>query len=92
MMRSSSCVIFMIVRFSRFAEFNGFDVIDQFQPTALRYQLDHMGFALGIAQGSCVPSFTGYLAEAQNNLIQKSLLKHVSDYWVYRCSGSSRPF
>jgi hypothetical protein len=69
-------------------EFNGFDVIDQFQPAALRYQLNHMGFALGIAQGSYLPSFTGYLAEAQNNLIQKYLLKRVWDYWVYEsCWG-----
>ncbi len=70
------------------AEFNGFDIIDQFQPAALRYQLNHMGFALGIAQGSYLPNFHGYLRQAQNNLIQKYLLRKVWGYWVYEsCWG-----
>jgi len=63
-------------------EFNGFDIIDQFQPAALRYQLNHMGFALGIAQGSYVPNFQGYMGQAQRNLIEKYLQKRVWDYWV----------
>jgi hypothetical protein len=63
-------------------EFNGFDIIDQFQPAAIRYQLNHLGFALGIAQGSYLPSFQGYLGEAQRKLIEKYLLKRVWDYWV----------
>jgi hypothetical protein len=68
--------------------FNGFTVIDQFQPAALRYQLNHMGFALGIAQGAYVPSFHGYMQEAQRNLIQKYLLRRVWGYWVYEsCWG-----
>ena len=35
------------------------------QPAALRYQINHMGFTLGIAQGSYTPNFTGYMGEAQ---------------------------
>lgn len=69
-------------------EWGGFDVIDQFQPAALRYQLNHMGFALGVAQGAYLPSFHGYLGRAQRNLIDKYLLKKVWGYWVYEsCWG-----
>src|SRR5690606_5403263 len=63
--------------------FDGFTIIDQFQPAALRYQLNHMGFALGIAQGAYLPSFRGYMHEAQRNLIEKYLLRRVWGYWVY---------
>lgn len=69
-------------------EFNGFNIIDQFQPAALRYQINHMGFTLGIAQGSYTPNFTGYMGEAQRNLISKYLLRKVWGYWVYEsCWG-----
>lgn len=69
-------------------KFEGFDVIDQFQPAALRYQINHMGFALGIAQGSYTPNFRGYLGQAQRNLIEKYLLRKVWGYWVYEsCWG-----
>ena len=69
-------------------EWNGFDVIDQFQPAALRYQLNHMGFGLGVAQTSYLPNFHGYLAEGQRNLISKYLLRKVWGYWVYEsCWG-----
>lgn len=68
--------------------FEGFTIIDQFQPAALRYQLNHMGFALGIAQGAYTPNFHGYLHQAQRNLIDKYLLRRVWDYWVYEsCWG-----
>jgi hypothetical protein len=68
--------------------FNGFDIIDQFQPAALRYQLNHMGYALGVAQGAYTPSFQGYMGAAQRNLIEKYLLRRVWDYWVYEsCWG-----
>jgi len=68
--------------------FNGFDIIDQFQPAALRYQLNHLGFGLGIAQSAYTPNFAGYAHEAQRNLIEKYLLRRVWDYWVYEsCWG-----
>lgn len=62
--------------------FDGFTVIDQFQPAALRYQINHMGFALAIAQTAYVPNFRGYMGLAQRNLIEKYLEKKVWDYWV----------
>ena len=68
--------------------FDGFDVIDQFQPAALRYQLNHLGFALGSVQCAYTPAFAGYAHEAQRNLIEKYLLRRVWDYWVYEsCWG-----
>jgi len=63
-------------------EFKGYAIIDQFQPAALRYQLNHLGFALGMMQGHYTPNFSGYLGEAQRNLIDKYLVKRVWDYWV----------
>lgn len=63
-------------------EFKGFTIIDQFQPAALRYQLNHLGFALGMMQGHYTPNFSGYLGQAQRNLIDKYLVKRVWDYWV----------
>ncbi|MCH7629358.1 MAG: hypothetical protein IH997_11715 [Proteobacteria bacterium] len=62
--------------------FDGFTVIDQFQPAALRYQINHMGFALAIAQTAYLPNFRGYMGLAQRNLIEKYLEKKVWDYWV----------
>ena len=68
--------------------FEGFDIIDQFQPAALRYQINHMGFALGVAQGAYMPNFHGYMRQAQRNLIEKYLLRKVWGYWVYEsCWG-----
>jgi hypothetical protein len=63
--------------------FKGFTIIDQFQPAALRYQINHMGFALGLVQAHYTPNFHGYLAEAQRNLIEKYRVPRVWKYWVY---------
>ena len=64
-------------------QFKGFTIIDQFQPAALRYQINHMGFALGLVQAHYTPSFHGYLAQAQRNLIEKYRQPRVWRYWVY---------
>jgi hypothetical protein len=67
---------------------DGFDIIDQFQPAALRYQLNHLGFALGLYQCHYAPSFGGYLGQAQQNLIERYLQRRVWGYWVYEsCWG-----
>ena len=67
---------------------DGFDIIDQFQPAALRYQLNHLGFALALYQCHYAPSFSGYLGQAQRNLIEKYLQRRVWSYWVYEsCWG-----
>lgn len=63
--------------------FKGFTIIDQFQPAALRYQVNHMGFALAMVQAHYTPNFHGYLADAQRNLIEKYRDPTVWRYWVY---------
>ena len=63
--------------------FKGFTIIDQFQPAALRYQINHMGFALGMVQAHFTPNFHGYLLEAQRNLIEKYRVPLVWKYWKY---------
>src|SRR5205085_1352794 len=42
-------------------QYQGYDIVDQFQPAALRYQINHLGFALGLARTHYTPSFDGYL-------------------------------
>lgn len=63
-------------------EFGGFDRIDQFQPAAWRYQINHIGIALSSVQAHYTPNFHGYLSEAQTNLIEKYLDPRVWRYWV----------
>lgn len=63
-------------------EFAGYTIIDQFQPAALRYQVNHLGYALGIVRSHYTPNFAGYLDEAQRRLIETYLVRRVWDYWV----------
>jgi hypothetical protein len=62
-------------------EFTGFDRIDQFQTSAMRYQINQIGWTLAVAQGRYTPSFHGYVSEAQRRLIEKYLLPQVLSYW-----------
>ncbi|MER3357823.1 MAG: hypothetical protein RLQ73_28155 [Hoeflea sp. D1-CHI-28] len=63
-------------------EYAGYTIIDQFQPAALRYQINHLGYALAIAQRHYAPNFSGYLGQAQRNLIETYLDPKVWSYWV----------
>lgn len=63
--------------------FDGFDRIDQFQTSAMRYQLNFMQYALATAQLHFTPSFHGYLSVAQRNLIDKLTLPAVWRYWAF---------
>ena len=67
-------------------QFNGFDIIDQFQTSSLRYQIDHAGYCLAELQCNWTPNFHGYLSLAQRNLIEKYLEKKVWSYWRYETS------
>lgn len=62
-------------------EFNGFNIIDQFRESAIRYQLNNLGFALAMAQCHYLPNFHGYLSQAQRNILEKFLDRRVWDYW-----------
>ncbi|MEU4416888.1 hypothetical protein ACIBEH_21825 [Nocardia salmonicida] len=62
--------------------FDGFDRIEQIAASALRYQLNFIGYGLAMAQYTRTPAFTGYLAEAQRNAIVKMCDKRVWSYWA----------
>lgn len=62
--------------------FDGFDRIEQIGGSALRYQLNFIGYGLAMAQYTRTPAFTGYLAEAQRNAIIKMCDKRVWGYWA----------
>jgi hypothetical protein len=61
--------------------FDGFDRLDQFSFSALRYQLTFAQYALAMSQRYHTPAFHGYLSAAQRNLIEKMLQPPVWRYW-----------
>ncbi|MET0362977.1 MAG: hypothetical protein ABW048_14650 [Sphingobium sp.] len=62
-------------------QLQGFDRIDQFQTSALRYQLNMLGYGLGAVQRNYMPNFHGYLSAAQRRLIEQYLQKDIWNYW-----------
>ncbi|MEB3070657.1 linalool dehydratase/isomerase domain-containing protein [[Mycobacterium] vasticus] len=63
--------------------FDGFSKVDQFQTSAIRYQLNFMQWALASAQLHYTPSFHGYLSAAQRNLIDKLTVPRIWRYWAF---------
>lgn len=61
--------------------FDGFVRIDNFQPAALRYQLNHIQYTLAVAQCQYTPNFHGYLSQAQRFTIDSLQLPEVCGYW-----------
>lgn len=61
--------------------FEGFQTIEQFQTSALRYQLNNLGYSLAVMQAIYTPNFQGYNNLAQRNAIEKALNKRVWGYW-----------
>lgn len=61
--------------------FEGFQWIEQFQTSAMRYQLCFSGYALAFAQAKYLPAFRGYFARAQRNLIEKQRDHRIWRYW-----------
>ncbi len=74
------------------AGFEGFDLKDQFQTGALRYQINAVGYALAELQCHYAPSFHGYLSRAQQNLIEKYQQRRVWNYWLFGALGRSLNF
>jgi hypothetical protein len=64
-------------------QFDGFDIIEQFQTSAIRYQLYMSQWVLALSQLHHTPSFHGYLSAAQRNLIDKLTLPRVWRYWAF---------
>ncbi|TDH47990.1 hypothetical protein E2F47_25590 [Mycobacterium eburneum] len=63
-------------------EFEGFLWLEQFQPSAVRYQICHLSYALAHLQYCRTPALQGYMEVAQRNLIKKLLVKRVWRYWA----------
>jgi Linalool dehydratase/isomerase len=62
--------------------FDGFEWIDQFQTSAVRYQINFLSYALSVGSHAYLPAFDGYLATAQRNLVAKQLDHRVWRYWA----------
>lgn len=62
-------------------QFDGFVRIDNFQPAALRYQMNHIQYTLAVAQCQYTPNFHGYLNRAQRYTIESLQLPEVCGYW-----------
>jgi hypothetical protein len=62
-------------------DFSNFDKIDQFQTSALRYQINQLAFALAQVSFHYTPAFGGYSHDAQNRLVEKYLEPVVWGYW-----------
>lgn len=63
-------------------DWSNWTVIDQFQPAALRYQIDAMINALAMQRYTRSPSATAYLDLAQRRLIERYQQKKVWGYWA----------
>ncbi|HUL04733.1 MAG TPA: hypothetical protein VLV76_00265 [Candidatus Acidoferrum sp.] len=61
--------------------FDGFQWIDQFQTSAVRYQINVVSYALSMAAHAHLPAFAGYMLTAQRNLADKLLDHRVWRYW-----------
>ena len=64
-------------------DFSHHDIIDQFQTSAIRYQLYGTQNDLGMYQYIYAPNFHGYLSQAQRNCIEKSLSERVVGFWKW---------
>ncbi|MCW2295467.1 linalool dehydratase/isomerase domain-containing protein [Rhodococcus erythropolis] len=62
-------------------DWSNYDIIEQFQPSAVRYQINFLSWALSVLQYARMPAFHGYLSEAQRNLIGKYQQRKVWSYW-----------
>lgn len=62
-------------------QFNGFNELEPFGTSSLRYQLNFAQYALALLQYSHAPAFQGYLSEGQKNLILKMTDKKAWKYW-----------
>lgn len=64
-------------------DWSWFTRIDQFQTSALRYQLYEMMYAFGTYQGIYAPNAHAYVSEAFRRVIDKSLTPDVLSYWKW---------
>ena len=64
-------------------DFSYHDIIDQFQTSAIRYQLYETVSDVGLYQNIYAPNFHGYASKAQRNCIEKSMTERVMSFWKW---------
>jgi hypothetical protein len=64
-------------------DWTGFNRIDIFQTSAVRYQINQAAWTLAVAQSRFTPSYAGEFDAAQRNFIERYLQKEVCSYWMY---------
>jgi hypothetical protein len=74
---------FVDTAFKPLDDWSDWDVIEQFQPAALRYQVDHMVYTIALTKYTRTPAFRGYQDEAMRRLVDKYQQKKVWSYWAY---------
>lgn len=74
---------YLDIAFQPYGDFSSYTVVDQFQPAAVRYQINQIGYTLAMSTAEFTPNFHGYLAQAQRNLIDLYLHKRVWQYWRF---------
>lgn len=75
-----------------FDDFSYHDVIDQFQTSAIRYQLYEAVSDLGLYQYIYAPNFHGYVSQAQRGCIEKSLTERVVGFWRWESAWGKFKF
>ena len=74
---------FIELGLTRKDDFSYHDVIDQFQTSAIRYQLYEAVSDLGVYQYIYAPNFRGCVSQAMRNCIEKSLTERVVGFWKW---------
>lgn len=69
--------------FQKTGDWSNFTRIDQFQTSALRYQLYDLQWTMAYVQKYYAPNFHGYLKTAQERAIEKSTEEDVMGYWKW---------
>lgn len=68
-------------------DWSTFNVIDQFQTAALRYQIYQMMYCLGLYQCDFVPNCHAFVSEAFQRVIERSLTPKVLSFWRWERFG-----
>jgi hypothetical protein len=64
-------------------DWSNYTRIDQFQTSALRYQIYGLQWLLAYVQKYYMPNFNGYVKTGQENLIEKSTTQDVMNFWKW---------
>ena len=74
---------FVDTAFKPLDDWEDWDVIEQFQTAAVRYQIDHMIYTIALQKFTRTPAFRGYQDEAMRRLVEKYQQRRVWSYWAY---------